>query len=140
MPCFDLLSEEEKRAVAAYDRGAVLCTAMAGTNFEHYGIKPEILFEDGFSDRPTVAFAFGCEVGAETREAIAALLAEDDGTPNLDKDPSRIEEPQYTLSDTLVFAKVTTGFRDAMARLLSAIQDSPFIINKANMILKMVLA
>ena len=137
VPCFDLLSEEEKRAVAAYDRGAVLCTAVAGTDPTDYGMQPEILFEDGFSDGPTMVFAFGCQVGAETREAIAALLAEDDGTPNLDKDPSKIEEPQYTLSDTLVFAKMTTGFRDAMALLLSAIQDSPFIINKANMILKM---
>ena len=38
--------------------------------------------------------------------------------------------------DTLVFTKVTLGFRDALATLLNAINDNPFEINKPHIILK----
>ena len=139
VPNMDMLSEEEKKAVAAYGRGGVLCTAAAGFDPAAYGIRPEILFSDPFSDRPMTAFAFGCGVPDEVREQIRDLLGRDDGTPNLSGDLMRIEEPKYTLTDTLVFAKVTAGFRKALALLLNHIQAKGglFRINKPGMILKM---
>jgi len=137
VPNFDMLSAEEKQAVAAYDRGSVLCTASPDFNPVEYGITPEIIFTDGFSDWPMTAFAFNCSVSQEVRSEIDALLSMDDGVPNLVGDPMQVKEPEYTLMDTLVFAKVTTGFRDAMSLLLNKINDVPFDINKPNIILKM---
>ncbi len=139
VPNMDMLDEDEIRAVAAYGRGGVLCTAAGGFDPAAYGIRPEITFRDPFSDRPMTAFAFGCGVTDEVREKIRELLSRDDGTPNLSGDLMRIEEPKYTLTDTLVFAKVTAGFRAALALLLGHIQaeDSLFGVNKPCMILKM---
>ncbi len=136
VPNFDMLSTKEQQAVLAYDRGSVLCTA--GPDFDPlaYGITPEIFIKDGFSNWPMTAFALHCQVSEETRQAVEALLAEDDGQPNLEGDPVHVEEPWYTLMDTLVFAKVTTGFRDALALLLRKINNSPFEINKPNIVLK----
>ena len=137
VPNFDMLSKEEQKAVVAYDRGSVLCTASPNFKPAEYGITPEIMFSDGFSDWPMTAFAFNCSVPQEVRSEIDVLLSKDDGVPNLVGEPENVEEPWYTLMDTLVFAKVTTGFRDAMALLLNKINDSPFEINKPNMVLKM---
>lgn len=130
VPDFDMLSDEEKRAVAAYDRGAVLCTARPGFDPAAWGIQPAIAFSDRFSNWPLTAFAFNCEVTDETRAALEKLLSEDDGTPNIEGPPEDVEEFTYTLVDTLPFAKVTTGFRDAMARLLRDVYGGPFTVDK----------
>lgn len=137
VPDFDMLSEEEKRAVAAYDRGAVVCSACPGFDPEMYGIKPVMQFSDRFSNYPLTCFVFGCEVSEELCKRIAELLAEDDGTSNLEGNPRDVKEHEYTLQDTLVFAKVTKGFLDAMALLLKAVENSPLLIDKPHMILQM---
>ena len=48
-----------------------------------------------------------------------------------------LKEPTDTLQDTLVFAKVSDGFRKAMVRLITDINEIPFKINKPNIILRM---
>ena len=136
VPNFDMLSEEEQKAIASYDRGAVLCTASPDFKPEKYGISPEIIFSDSFAKYSQTAFAFGCTVSEETKKAIYSLIATDDGTPNLPDDLMNLKEPDYTLMDTLVFTKVTLGFKDALAHLLNAINDCPFEINKPNIVLK----
>ena len=73
----------------------------------------------------------------ELCKRIAELLAEDDGTSNLEGNPRDVKEHEYTLQDTLVFAKVTKGFLDAMALLLKAVENSPLLIDKPHMILQM---
>lgn len=136
VPNFDMLSPQEQQAVANYDRGAVLCTAKPGFDPASVGIQPEILFRDGFSNYPLTAFAFGCQVSDALREEIAALLAEDDGTPNLEGDLMELEEPTYVLTETLHFTKVTEGFQMAMAKLLLAINQLPFQVNKPHLVVK----
>ncbi|WP_135554360.1 hypothetical protein [Paenibacillus cymbidii] len=125
VPDFDLLSPEEQRTVARYDRGAVIATARPGFNPAQYGIRPTFVFADRFSNRPLTAFAFGATPAESTVAAIEALLARDDGAPNLEGDPADAADFPYTLVDTLPFAKVTTGFRDALARLLLDLSDCP---------------
>ena len=115
----------------------MLCTAKPGFDLAQYDIEPAISFSDRFSDWPPVAFAFGCEVDDETRSEIDALLEEDDGTPNLDCAPEDAPEYDYTLNDTLPFAKVTMGFRKAMAKLLVRITSTPFTIDKPSIVLKL---
>ena len=137
VPCIDMMSPEEQAAVAAYDRGSVLCTFAGDFSLEQIGITPEIVFTDKYSNQPMSAFAFNCKVKEELRREISELLSVDDGSPNLPKNHLTVPEPDYTLMDTLVFAKVTEGFRDAIARLLLGIGNIPFSINKAHIVMKM---
>ena len=137
VPNFDMLSTEEQQAVAAYDRGAVVCTACPGFRPEEYHITPVIQFSDRFSDYPMTCFAFGCEITDAFRQQTEALTAKDDGAPNLTGNVRDVKEYDYTLNDTLVFAKVTAGFLDAMALLLKEVQNLPFTIDKPHIVLQM---
>lgn len=138
VPNFDMLTADEQKAVAAYDKGAVLCTASPDFDPVAYGITPKILFSDRYSDYPMTAFAFGCDVSEEVKAQIEALLAVDDGEPNLVGPVDQLFESfPNVLMNTLLFAKVTTGFRDAMALLLNEINDIPFKIDKQNIVLQM---
>lgn len=128
VPNFDLLAEDEKRAVAAYRNGPVVATA-AVENFTpaHYGIQPAVYFEDRFSDYPLCAFAFNVHI--ENQDAIAALLETDDGTENLQGIPAEAAEHSNVLVETLTFCKVTAGFREACALLLKAVGCDLFTCN-----------
>lgn len=138
VPNFDMLSPDEQKEIAAYDRGAVLATACPGFNPEEYGIKPEFIFEDKFSNYKTVAFVFGCELTDEIKNEAIALASVDDGTPNLEGDLVNVpEETRCTLYDTLTFSKVNQGFVNAMAKLLRGMLVCPFEIDKPHIILKM---
>ena len=119
VPNFDLLSDEEKKAVAAYKRGAVVCTATADFRPEEWGIEPDIFFTDAYSSQPACAFAFGTQLSDETCGQIDALCAEDDGTENFEGEPADMPEYDCTvLRETLRFSKVTEGFCRALALLL----------------------
>lgn len=117
VPNFDLLSEHEKKEVAAYNRGSVVCTAMKGFNPEEYGIKADISFCDNFSNYGAMAFAFNTEITDETRTEIEKLISVDDGQPN----PTVDEVGEYEctiLRETLKYTKVTEGFANAVALLV----------------------
>lgn len=137
VPNFDMLSPEEQRQVADYQGGPVLCTARPGFDPVSTGIIPSIQFCDRFSDYALTCFAYGCDVSKDVHEKIERLLSEDDGTENLQGNLRDLKEYKDTLEDTLVFAKVTIGFIEAMACLLKEISDSPFVIDKPNIILQM---
>jgi hypothetical protein len=137
VPNFDLLTPEEQRTVADYCGGAVIATACPDFDFTAYGILPEITFEDNFSDYKTRAVMFGGEISPEVRERVLNLLSEDDGEPNLEGDLQNLTEPNYTLTDTLVFAKLTRGFVDAIALLLDSQDASPFRITKPSIVMEM---
>ena len=128
VPNFDLLSEAEKHAVTAYKNGPVMCTA-AVEDFAptDYGIRPDIYFEDTFSNYPMCAFAFNATI--ENKDTITALAETDDGTANLEGDPADAEEHGNVLLETLPFCKVTAGFRDACALLLRTVGNDLFTCN-----------
>ena len=72
--------------------------------------------EDKFSDYPLCAYVVNTDISDELKEKISLLLAEDDGSENLKGDISKIPELTCTvLHDTLIYAKVTQGFFDAVA-------------------------
>ncbi len=119
VPNFDLLPEEEKKSLVAYDRGAVICTAMKGFRPEAFGIVPDIYMEDKFAKYPACAFAYGCQIEDQTRVEIEALLGTDDGAEEFTGAAGDIPEYEFTiLKETLKFSKVTEGFADALALLL----------------------
>lgn len=128
VPNFDLLSETEKHAVAAYNHGPVVCTAAVdGFAPQDYGICPDIYFEDPFANYPMCAFAFNAEI--EDKDAITALAKTDDGTADLEGDPSEAPEHGNVLVETLTFCKVTAGFREACALLLKDVSTDLFECN-----------
>lgn len=128
VPNLDLMTEDERRAVAAYRKGPVVCTAAAGSFApEAYGITPDVAFTDRFARYPLCAFAFNARV--ENRDAILALAAADDGAPDLEGDPADAEEHSNVLAETLTFAKVTAGFRQACALLLKTVGHDVFACN-----------
>jgi hypothetical protein len=128
VPNFDLLSEAEKQAVAAYRKGAVVCTA-AVENFApaDHGISPDLYLVDKFSNYPMCAFAFNASIG--DKDALTALTETDDGTENLKGDPADAPEHTNVLVETLTFCKVTTGFRKACALLLKTVGCDLFTCN-----------
>lgn len=137
VPCFDMLSDEEKNAVTAYDRGAVVCTACPDFNPEEYGIKPDFVFSDKFSTYPMTVFAYNCKVSEDAKNKICELISVDDGKPNLEGDITNVPEPDFTLLDTLTFQKVTQGFVDAMAVLLEDVTVCPLKVDKPCIKLRM---
>lgn len=138
VPNFDMLSADEQKAIASYDRGAVFATACPGFKPEESGINPSFKFEDKFSAYPMTAFVFGCDVSDEIKTAVSELVSADDGTPNLEGDLTQVEEPTWSiLLDTLTFSKVNKGFLDAMALVLGKIIDCPFEVDKPHSIIKM---
>jgi len=135
VPDFDMLSEEERKKVATF-RGKMLITAKKGFSVEGYGIKPSLTFEDKFSDFPLCAYLVNWEISTEEKEKIAALLSADDGKENLE-DIKNLKELDCTvLSDTLIYAKVTQGFFDALALAVLSVScdtvkcDVPYLAYK----------
>ena len=128
VPNFDLLSEDEKQAVADYKNGPVVCTA-AAENFApaDYGICSDICVVDPFSDYPMCAFTFNTNI--ENKDAITALVEVDDGTENLQGDPVDAAEHGNVLVETLTFCKVNTGFVEACALLLKTVGNDLFTCN-----------
>ena len=115
VPDFDMLSDSEKELVASYG-GKMIITAKKGFDITKWGIKPTLTMEDAFSSYPLRAYTVNAEISEETRAKIAQLLSEDDGKENLKGDIKNIPELTCTvLHDTLIYAKVTQGFYDALA-------------------------
>lgn len=114
---FDLLSEEEKRRVAAYTGGGVICVASATIDPTAYGIRPEILFADEDTPYPHLAFAFGFGISEAEGEEILAVAGENDATPAL-ADPFHAAESSYTLTGKMPYQKVSVGFVKALAMLV----------------------
>lgn len=83
------------------------------------------------------AFAYNCDISAQTRSKISELISVDDGTANLEGDLANVEEPNFTLNDTLTFSKVNKGFVDAMALLLDSITECPLTVDKPTLKLRM---
>lgn len=117
VPNFDLLNEEEKWKIAAYQGGAVICTASAEKNFSpiDYGIQPDIYFEDTDVPYRNCTFAYGMEI--EDKNSILSLLKHKDNTEVLE-DPFHAEESRSTLTATLPYQKVSAGYINACCRLL----------------------
>lgn len=136
VPNFDLLPDDEKQAVAAFE-GAVLCTAKGGFDPATWGVSPSFVMDDPHSEHPQRAFCFGAEISCELRAKLSELLAVDDGTPDIQGDLANCPEFDNTLVDTLVFAKVSRGFVSAMAALLGEICDTGFDIDKPHMVFEM---
>jgi len=123
-PNFDLMSGEEKKKLAAYQKGAVVVTAAKGFDPAPFGIKPDFTLEDRFSGYPMILFAWN--TGAFDKGAVTALADKDDGTANVK--PGEVT-PLYLrnrfLYDPMPYAKVTGGFLDVCGTLLRETGSPP---------------
>jgi len=135
VPNFDLMSEDEKKLIAAYRNGPVICTAVKDSvDFAAYGIEPTVYFEDKFSTVPACAFVFNYT--PENLDETLALTEVDDGSENLD-DPFNAPETQNTLEWTLKFSKVNEGFVQALADILKASANDMFICDTPINVIRM---
>ncbi|MBQ7925011.1 MAG: hypothetical protein IJ335_01810, partial [Lachnospiraceae bacterium] len=93
--------------------------------------------DDKFSNYPIRIFVLNKEIDTDTRRKIEALISTDDGTENLTGDLANLPESDYTLTDTLVFSKLTRGFLKALALLLDKVNETPFMIDRPSMVMQM---
>lgn len=135
VPCFDLLSEAEQKLLKEYRGGAVIATACP--DFDVESLTPSLVIDDKFSDYPTRVFVLGAKLNDSTLARISELISMDDGTDNLGGDIANLPEPDYTLTDTLVFSKVTVGMLEAIALMLKSATSSPFEIDKPHIVMQM---
>ena len=135
VPNFDLLDEKEKQLISEYRGGAVVATACP--DYDITKLSPTLVIDDKFSNYSTRIFVLNKDIDVETKERIQALISTDDSTQNLVGDLANLPEPDYTLTDTLVFSKVTHGFLRALALLLDSLNDAPFKIDRPSLIMQM---
>lgn len=136
VPNFDLLSESEKQDIANYSKGSVVCTASTenGFNPQSYGIEADIYFEDLFSEYKLCAFAFNVKI--HDKDSILNNLKLDEVSDDINE-PFETEESTYTLTNTLPFTKVSTGFVKACASLIQYTNDG--ILSSKTPIMQMLL-
>lgn len=137
VPNFDLLSEEERALVGEYHGGAVIATASPDYDPTKDGITPTLSFSDKYSSYPLTAFCFGGVPSESAVSEIEALLSEDDGEQNLEGDLANLKESDYTLTETLIFSKVSRGFLLSLMRLNKDLTKSPFEIDRPSLVMQM---
>ena len=115
---FDMLSKEEKEKVASYDRGLALVCFKKDADTSELNGKVTFEIEDRFSSHPLKACLLNFVVDTQMSEKIEEYLSRDDGTADV-KDINSLKDSGNPLKETLPFTKVTKGFVDAMAYLLS---------------------
>jgi hypothetical protein len=136
VPNFDLLTKEEQSAVARYKGGAIFATASPDFDLNTVdGITFAI--NDAHSAYPIKAFLIGKKIPKEAKDAIEKILSEDDGKESLIGDLANLSEPDYTLTEALIFQKVSEGFVKAVCLILESISPSPFKIDKPSLVMGM---
>ena len=136
VPNLDMLTNDEIEAIKSY-KGAVLATAGADFNEADFGIAPKLTLTDSFSSFPLKLLVINGDIDEETKAEAIKLASIDDGANNLEGDLLALEEPKYVLNETLVFAKVTDGFAQAMTLILKKLSYNGFDINMPNIVLKL---
>jgi hypothetical protein len=120
IPNIDLLKTEEIAMIAAYNRGAILCTSLVDRNFKMPGSEADLYFEDPQADCKMCIWGF--HLGDFDYENITATLGEDDGSNDVEGDPREADEDLH-FRKNLVYRKVSTGFIQACAKLIRACYD-----------------
>lgn len=130
---FDMLSEEEQRAVASYAGGPVL--ALMRADFDTSQILPVCAYEfsDLHSSNPMKACLFGIAPEASVYERAQEMLSEDDGAQEIS--PENVEDFGNPLIETLPFEKVSTGFISALSYVIRSVMslfvcDVPFFAHR----------
>ena len=113
VPNFDMLSENEKKALADYKEPFV---ATVPSGFDLGGIKYDAIFTDEHSDYPMSVFSANITLTDADRERLARLAGEDDGRASHGDDVEKLESP---LLAEIPFKKLSSGFLGVCAELLN---------------------
>jgi len=135
IPNIDLLAESEIKMIAAYDRGAIICTSLVERIFQMPDLaKPDLYFEDPMASYKMCLFAY--HLNHVDYQDVTASLGEDDGSKDVAGDPRYAPDPGYFRED-LVFRKVSTGFIKASSTLIRACTPCELTTEMKNQILPM---
>lgn len=125
IPNFDLLSDTEKRDVAKYKGGAVVCTA--GPDYTPDDLDVKFLYEDRYAEYPLKVFVLNTESDAELEKEIEEIMSIPDNSKDLDMD--NITEHRLMLQDDIPFRKVSECFLRVCALILKKMDNSIFKSN-----------
>ncbi len=117
VPNFDMISEEERRALADYKYPWVGTVPAEHKIEDIEGIDVEAVFTDKYSDLPMTVFLCGAKLDDSERSEISELLETDDGISSRGDDPEAEVHPPVS---ELPYRKLSSGFVSACARLLAA--------------------
>ena len=124
----DLLPEDERRKVLAYDRGTLTFTLLA-KNKNILGKKPDVYFEDMSEPRADYRMATGAYTdGVIPYSEIVSPLNEP-FEKRLYGQPEYVKEPNLWYFD-LVFQEVSDGFMQASANLIRLTSECPLYTRK----------
>lgn len=124
VPNFDLLPAAERRAVAEYRGGRVLCVAGPDYDPAADGIRPGKVYQDSQAPFALKAFVLNGGIDEAAEKRIAELLAEKDDSADLDM--NHIRERDRLLREDIPFRKVSMGFQKALAFLLNGLGQELF--------------
>lgn len=116
VPNYDLLAESEKEILKTAEFPWI-GTVSDGADVSE--LKPSYTLTDAFGDNGFTAFVCNFKPSQQTAEELNRIVAEDDGIP------SRKDEPEskiYPLYKELPFAKISSGFITAVAKILKEMQ------------------
>lgn len=123
VPNYDLLSEEERAALAACGQPFV---GTAPANYPLLGERPTYVCQDWNSDYPMKAFLYGAELSAAEREQIDELLSSEELFTPAAALPEREIHPPV---EELPFTALSTGFVRALGILLRAVMRLRFPVS-----------
>ncbi len=131
IPNFDLMSPKEQIGVAEYKGGVVICTASAMKGFqpEAVGVTPDLYFVDPWAKYKESVFVFGMK--DIDKEAIINSLNIPDNSPEFPCAPMYMQDP-ITFRGDMVFTKVSEGFLQALAYIVSISSNIQFKAKKAS--------
>lgn len=133
VPTFDLLDEAEREELL-HRKYPML--ALAPAEYDISGLDASVCLQDRFSSYPQKVFLLNVPA-PETLDPFCALLAEDDGTPNL-PDESQLHDEKLNVMYEMYSQKVTLGFRKTCALLLRYVDSlfSPFTADTPLMVFR----
>lgn len=118
---FDMLSEEEQKAVVSYRKGSVLAFMKADYDADKLMPDDALLFVDKFSNHPQKAYLLNVVPDEGILAHTLKLVDEDDGILDYDGYLPDMEDFANPMDDTLPFVKVSRGFVNAMAYILRSV-------------------
>lgn len=123
VPNYDMLSDEERKMLAAYPHPWV---GTAPASYPLLELSPTYVCQDWYSDLPLKAFVCGAELDSAQRAEIDELLSLEDHTPSRAAEPEKEVHPPIA---ELPFAKLTDGFVRAVCILLQSCTYKVFSVS-----------
>lgn len=124
VPNFDLLPEEEKKAVLTYKKAPVICIASKEYT-DNTNIKYDFKFDDTFANYKLSAFVFNTTLTDEEKKSINDIFATNEEVCDTPGDPALWYEPPF-FTTPMPFVNMSESFKAAFKKLVDLTKVSIF--------------